>query len=201
MTLVGDVAQTGDLAGTTSWQAVLEPYVGTRWRLERLTVNYRNPAEMMAVAAGVLASLDPPVEPPRSVRETGERPWAAPLDTLREAVKAEQEAVGDGRVAVLAPAARVPAIREELGLGEPDLTEPVVVLSVREAKGLEFDSVLVADPAGMLAGSPRGANDLYVALTRSTRRLGVLHTGELPAVLGALAALPGEPGGRPAELR
>ena len=187
MTLVGDVAQTGDLAGTGSWQAVLEPYVGTRWRLERLTVNYRNPAEVMAVAAGVLAAMDPPVEPPRSVRETGERPWAAPLETLPEAVKAEQEAVGDGRVAVLAPAGRVPELRARLGLAEPDLTEPVVVLSVREAKGLEFDSVLVVDPAGILAASPRGANDLYVALTRSTRRLGVLHDGPLPAVLGALA--------------
>jgi len=63
----------------------------------------------------------------------------------------------------------------------------VVVLSVREAKGLEFDSVLVVDPAGILAASPRGRNDLYVALTRSTRRLGVLHDGPLPAVLGALA--------------
>jgi DNA helicase IV len=186
MTLVGDVAQTGDLAGTGSWQAVLEPYVGTRWRLERLTVNYRNPAEVMAVAAGVLASLDPPVEPPRSVRETGELPFAAPLDTLAEVVKAEQEAVGDGRVAVLAPAALVADIRSRLGLGDADLTEPVVALTVREAKGLEFDSVLVADPAGILAASPRGANDLYVALTRSTRRLGILHDGPLPAVLGAV---------------
>ena len=189
MTLVGDVAQTGDLAGTGSWQQVLEPYVGTRWRLERLTVNYRNPAEVMAVAAGVLAALDPPVEPPRSVRETGELPWTAPLDTLPDAVKAEQEAVGDGRVAVLVPAGRVAATRAALGIaGEQDLTEPVVVLTVREAKGLEFDSVLVADPAGILAASPRGTNDLYVALTRSTRRLGVLPDGPLPAMLGGLSA-------------
>jgi hypothetical protein len=62
------------------------------------------------------------------------------------------------------------------------------VLTVRQAKGLEFDSVLVVDPAGILTESPRGTNDLYVALTRSTRRLGVLPDGPLPAMLSALDA-------------
>jgi DNA helicase IV len=54
---------------------------------------------------------------------------------------------------------------------------------------LEFDSVLVVDPAGMLAESPRGLNDLYVALTRATQRLGVLHPGALPPVLGRLGGM------------
>ena len=210
MTLVGDVAQTGDLAGTSSWQQVLEPYVGSRWRLEQLTVNYRNPAEVMEVAAGVLAALDPPAEPPRSVRATGERPWTAPyeLDTLPGLVKAERGTVGDGRVAVLVPAARAGEVRAALELAEdPDLTEPVVVLTVRQAKGLEFDAVLVVDPAGILAGSPRGTNDLYVALTRSTRRLGVLPAGPLPAMLTGLVPLAdaeppadGPAGGPPADV-
>ena len=198
LTLVGDVAQTSDRAGAGSWQQVLEPYVGTRFRLEELTVNYRNPAELMAVAAGVLAALVPPVRPPRSVRETGEFPWHAPYEpgVLPDVVKAEREAVGDGRVAVIVPAARAAEVREALGLTELgpadglDLTEPVVVLTVKQAKGLEFDSVLVVDPAGILAGSPRGTNDLYVALTRSTRRLGVLPDGPLPAMLFALDGQP-----------
>ena len=56
MTLVGDVAQTSTLAGATSWQEVLEPHLGGSWRLEELTVNYRTPAEIMAVAADVLAA-------------------------------------------------------------------------------------------------------------------------------------------------
>ena len=59
MTLVGDVAQTGDPAGTSSWAEVLEPYLQQRWRLERLTVNYRTPAEIMAVAADVAAAIGP----------------------------------------------------------------------------------------------------------------------------------------------
>jgi DNA helicase IV len=189
MTLVGDVAQTSDLAGAGSWAEALEPYVGTRFRLEELTVNYRNPAELMEVAAGVLAALDPPVTPPRSVRETGEKPWTARYDAgaLPDVVKAEQEAVAEGRVGVIVPAGRAAEVREVLGAADaPDLSEPVVVLTVRQAKGLEFDSVLVVDPAGILAESPRGTNDLYVALTRSTRRLGVLPDGPLPAMLDGL---------------
>jgi superfamily I DNA/RNA helicase len=69
---------------------------------------------------------------------------------------------------------------------EADLSDPVAVLTVRQAKGLEFDSVLVVEPAAMLAGSPRGTGDLYVALTRATARLGVLHTGDIPPALSGL---------------
>jgi superfamily I DNA/RNA helicase len=88
--------------------------------------------------------------------------------------------VGDGRVAVIAPAARVAAVASALGVDCADLEQPVVALTVREAKGLEFDAVVVADPDGILAESPRGANDLYVALTRATQRLTVLHAGDAP---------------------
>ena len=61
-----------------------------------------------------------------------------------------------------------------------------VVLLPGEAKGLEFDSVVVVDPQGVLDEGVRGLNDLYVALTRATQRLAVLSPGPLPAVLGAL---------------
>ncbi|SHF00664.1 HelD family protein [Streptoalloteichus hindustanus] len=204
MTLVGDVAQTGDLAGTSSWDDVLRPYVADRWRLERLTVNYRTPAEIMAVAAAVLADLgpplDPPPEPPTSVRTSGAEPWrcAAPraelADRLARMTVEEVAAVGEGRVAVIAPASLVAELGAAVlaavpgaSVGEdPDLERPVVVLPVARAKGLEFDSVLVVEPALVLAESPRGANDLYVALTRATRRLGVLHSAAPPSALAGL---------------
>jgi superfamily I DNA and RNA helicase len=67
-----------------------------------------------------------------------------------------------------------------------DLTSEIVLLGARQAKGLEFDSVLIADPAAIITASPRGRNDLYVAMTRSTRRLGVLHPGPPPAEITAL---------------
>jgi DNA helicase IV len=61
-----------------------------------------------------------------------------------------------------------------------------VVLGVRQAKGLEFDSVLIADPGAILAESPRGRNDLYVAMTRATQRLGILYVEPAPAEIAAV---------------
>jgi DNA helicase IV len=63
------------------------------------------------------------------------------------------------------------------------LERPVSVFGVTDVKGLEFDSVLVIEPAAIVDASPRGANDLYVVLTRTTNRLGLLHTRELPDAL------------------
>jgi DNA helicase IV len=202
MTLVGDVAQTGDPAGTSSWQDALEPYMGKRWRLERLTVNYRTPAEIMAVAADVAAAIGPLAESdlPRSVREAGVEPWHLPVPPgelgkrLAEVAEQEAAAVGEGRVAVIVPAARLGELGRAVRTAVPgasvgadaELENTVVVLSVRQAKGLEFDTVIVAEPGEILAESPRGHSDLYVALTRATQRLGVLHAGDLPAVLSRL---------------
>jgi DNA helicase IV len=176
MTVVGDVAQTGDLSGTSSWGQVFEPYVADRWRLAELAVNYRTPAEIMAVAAEVLAKIDPELRPPRSVRESGVPPWTRAVDAegVPDVVRAEAERVGDGRLGVLVPAARLDQLTKELPEANSDLESPVAVLTVRQAKGLEFDSVLVVDPDAIVAESPRGQNDLYVALTRATQRLGIL---------------------------
>ncbi|MFE9965561.1 HelD family protein [Streptomyces sp. NPDC005525] len=197
MTLVGDVAQTGDAAGASSWASALAPHVGDRWRQVSLTVNYRTPAEIMASTTEVLAALGPGLQLPRSVRETGLEPWRMRTEpgllarTLADRAAKEAAALEDGRLAVLVPDAR----RDELGAAvaesvpdavygdEPDLESRVVVLGVRQAKGLEFDAVLIADPTEILARSTRGLNDLYVALTRATQRLGIIHAGPAPAVL------------------
>ncbi|MFC9968723.1 HelD family protein [Nocardia ignorata] len=183
ITVVGDVAQTGDPAGASSWQRVLEPYVAKRWKLTELTVNYRTPAEIMAVAADVLAAIDPTAKAPRSVRETGNPPRAHRIspaevqDELARLIAAEQ---APGTAAVLAPAALVPELSPLAG-------ESVQVLTVHDAKGLEFDRVYLVEPQAIVKESPRGLNDLYVALTRATQRLSVVHTEELPEVLSTLA--------------
>lgn len=184
VTVVGDVAQTGDPAGASSWQRMLEPYVAQRWKLTELTVNYRTPAEIMAVAADVLAAIDPAATVPRSVRESGCAPTAvrvAPSDlasTVGELVAAEEQR--PGTTAVLAPHATAAEYAELAG-------DSVRVLTVSEVKGLEFDAVILVEPQDILDESPRGLNDLYVALTRATQRLSVVHTGELPEVLRALS--------------
>ncbi|MEU2615031.1 ATP-binding domain-containing protein [Micromonospora sp. NPDC007271] len=190
MTIVGDVAQTGALAGTPSWAEALAPYVADRWRLEELTVSYRTPAEIMAVAASVLAAIDPALRPPRSVRASGVPPWDRTVDADRlaaelvEATAREAAGLTDGRLGVIVPAGRVAelgtavtAALPEAAVGEqPELASRVVVLTTEQAKGLEFDSVLVVEPDHIVAESPRGHSDLYVALTRATQRLGILRT-------------------------
>ncbi|MEU9981095.1 UvrD-helicase domain-containing protein [Streptomyces sp. NPDC050856] len=188
MTLVGDPAQTGDAAGCGSWQDILGPYVGDRYEHVRLGVNYRTPAEIMEVAAAVRRADDPDFVPPRSVRSTGTAPWETTTDDLPREVAAAvaRELPAEGRLAVIAPAAHHPALAAalpEAGHGpDPDLTRPVVLLEPRQAKGLEFDTVIVADPDAVRAGVPHGVNDLYVALTRATQRLGVVRlAGGLPA--------------------
>jgi DNA helicase IV len=200
MTIVGDIAQTGSLAGALSWSSVLERYQGERWRLTGLTINYRTPAEIMEVAADVLAAIDPALELPHSVRDTGAVPWrlaASASDLARALADAACRAAssnGDGRLGVIVPAAlldefgaAIQAVMPDAAIGEDsDLERPVVVLTVAQAKGLEFDSVLIGDPAGIVAESRHGLNDLYVALTRATQRLGVVYSGELPKVLDGL---------------
>ncbi|MGW4107650.1 HelD family protein [Streptomyces sp. NPDC004976] len=183
MTLVGDPAQTSEAGGVGAWADILTPYVEDRWEHTRLGVNYRTPAEIMDVAAAVVRAEHPGFEPPGSVRSTGVRPWARATDDLPGAVAGAVAELtpAEGRLAVIAPrdlhralAARLDGVTAG---AEPDLTHDVVLLDPRQAKGLEFDSVLVVEPGRY------GTSDLYVALTRATQRLGVLHTGPLPGAL------------------
>jgi DNA helicase IV len=152
---------------------MLEPYVPGRWVYRSLTVNYRTPAEIMTVAAALLAEFAPGVQPPESVRACGVQPWSRRVtdDDLSAAIEefVRDEAGREGTSVVIGPP------------GVPGAVVP------SETKGLEFDAVLVVEPERILAGGPRGAAELYVALTRATQRLGVLHRGPLPLALTGLA--------------
>ena len=174
LTIAGDVAQTADPAGATDWADALRPHIGDRWRAARLTVNYRTPAEIMDAAAALLPAADRP----RSVRATGVPPWRRTVTKSELAAITAHEAGRGGMVAVIAPDDRVAEVAEMIGTRNhgpgADLTAGVVVLGVRQVKGLEFDSVLIAGPAAILAG-PRGRNALYVAMTRATKRLGLVE--------------------------
>jgi hypothetical protein len=135
-------------------------------------VNYRTPAEIMAVAAALLAEIAPGVQPPESVRTSGVPPWSRQVaaDELASAIAefVQDEAGRDGTSVVIGP---------------PGLPG---VVPASETKGLEYDAVLVVEPDKILAEGTRGAAELYVALTRATQRLGVLHTGPLPPALAGL---------------
>ncbi|SDH82966.1 DNA helicase IV [Actinokineospora alba] len=174
-TVVGDLAQRRSVAGATSWGAMLEPYVPGRWVYRSLTVNYRTPAEIMTVAAAVLAEFAPGVQPPESVRACGVQPWSRRVTSgeLSAAIEdfVREEAGREGTSVVIGPP------------GVPG------TVTASETKGLEFDAVLVVDPEQILTTGPRGAAELYVALTRATQRLGVLHQGPLPQSLTGLVDL------------
>lgn len=172
LTVVGDLAQRRSAAGATTWSAMMEPYVPGRWVYRSLSVNYRTPAEIMSVAAALLAEFAPSVLPPESVRSCGVAPWSKRVDSgeLDSAIAefVRDEAGREGTSIVIGPH------------GVPG------TVPASETKGLEFDAVLVVVPERILAEGSRGAAELYVALTRATQRLGVLHHGPLPVALAEL---------------
>ena len=207
MTIVGDVAQTTARAGAHAWRAMLDPILRSSWRLSELTVNYRTPAAVATAAQAVAQAVGLPVSDLRSAREV---PDALLVDRVPDreivgdpdgvdalvasAVRHAAVAVGrmddvadGGRVAVVVPAELVEAVRGAVvraglgaapGAGSAGLDAPLIVLTPREAKGLEFDVVVLVEPARVLAAS---AGDLYVAMTRPTRQLRVVHRAPLPA--------------------
>lgn len=187
MTVVGDVAQTSSAAGTRVWGQTLDTMLRRNWRVAELTVNYRTPAQVMHTARAVAAVADPqhPPAPLESAREVPDPLTLTAVPDLAAGVRSvlarEVRDAGEGTVAVIAPAARQEELSRtlELPVGPVDLAAPVVLLDPAGAKGLEFDHVLLAEPAQILAEG--GAADLYVAMTRPTQHLHVVHTLELPA--------------------
>ena len=187
MTVIGDTAQTGDPAGTTSWDEVLSPYVARRWRKYDLTVNYRTPSEIMAVAAPILERIDPDMSAPTSIRSSGRAPTferTSVADLPATAAKLATASL-DGIAAIIAPDELVDQVRA--ATGESDNSPELSVLTVAQCKGLEFDRTVVVEPAKIVGQSARGWGDLYVALTRATQQLAIVHNAELPEPLRAPA--------------
>jgi DNA helicase IV len=218
MTVVGDIAQATGPWAPRGWDDVTRHLAPQRpSRLVELTVSYRTPSEVVAVAAQVLAVAAPDIAPPRPVRASGHvprlvrAPRATLAATVAEVAGEEVRAVAPGRVAVLGPAVMLPELFRALadaGLEPVDPRDPagaglaagLVVLPADETNGLEFDAVVVVEPVRVAAvgeeppgeGPPvpttRGLRTLYVALTRPTRRLAIVHAEPLPV---ALEVVPG----------
>ncbi len=204
MTVVGDIAQATSPAASQSWGEVLAHLPARRPpRMVELTVSYRTPAEVLDVAARVLAVAAPDLVPPRAVRRVGAEPEIvavpSPAGLAAGVVAATRGAVaaaGAGRTAVLAPEDLVAPVTAALAgagmapvdprnAGRSALAAPLVVLGVEGANGLEFDAVVVVEPAVIAGETTRGLRTLYVALTRPTRHLAVVHARPLPAALAA----------------
>jgi DNA helicase IV len=194
MTLVGDFGQARGMIPLAGWDAVtrhLPTHHGVR--VANLTVSYRTPAEILEAANRILAVGAPDVAPARAVRQTGNHPEfdEQPADSLvpAAAAHARRSHGRGGTVALIAP----DALHDELVASLADvravsdtidaLDAPVAVLTPLTVKGLEFDHVIVVEPARLVGSDPAGLRLLYVSLTRATQDLVVVHAEPLPEAL------------------
>ncbi len=193
-TIVGDLGQASHPGAAQKWETVLDqlPHRGNT-RTANLSVNYRTPAEIMDVAARLLAAATPEVEPSRSVRKTDEPPRFMHIDAadvLNAAIGyARHGTTLGGTVAVLAASSAHPALLDSLrdlgavGDSAEALDAPIAVLDAVAAKGLEFDHVVVVEPADLVTQDRAGLRLLYVTITRATKTLTIVHSKALPESL------------------
>ncbi|MEU6886902.1 ATP-dependent DNA helicase [Streptomyces viridosporus] len=199
MTVLGDLAQATGPHAHTDWEelgALLSDHGD--WRVAELTTSYRVPAEIMEFVAPLARTVAPALPYPQAVREAGEgavrtvatEPWRLLDDTVAQAVRLLGSSDGHTlrSVAVIVPddSGWLDEIARHLdeadGLTQQE-REAVSVLAATQAKGMEYDHVLVVEPATIAARGPAGLRQLYIALTRSTQTLTVLHTAPLPEAL------------------
>ncbi len=186
-TLLGDVAQATGPVPYRSWDEVLDQLPGgDEGELQELKHAYRVPREIMALALPLLEHIAPDVEPPVAYRAGAEPPRIvradSPLDAAYE--EAARLAAAEGLLALIAP----PSLRGDVEATPGSLFDDsrISVLTPREAKGMEFDHVIVVEPALIVEEGVggQGLRELYVALTRPTTTLVVVHDRPLPSELG-----------------
>ncbi|MGA4987176.1 HelD family protein [Nonomuraea bangladeshensis] len=184
LTVLGDLAQ-----GTTPWAAASWPermaLLGKpEGEVVALTTGFRVPGAVVELANGLLESLEADVPPTRSYRSDGRVRVTAVEELGKGVVAAVREAYGfEGSIGVIAAdpeAAELAAALRDEGF---DLGDRLSVVEASLVKGLEYDHVVVAEPAAIAEGERRGLNRLYVALTRAVSRLDVVHARPLPPQL------------------
>ena len=198
MTVVGDIAQATGPFAPDDWSEVLAHLPDRRpARVVELTIGYRIPGQIMAMANRILRLAAPQIVPPDAVREGDALPEVRRVaaDELGEgviaAVRALQAELGDAGIAVVTPTSTVDTVvaaleREGVPFGlasRGGLGADVTVVPVELAKGLELDGVVLVEPAKVVAEERQGLRALYVALTRATRRLSIVHADPLPEAL------------------
>jgi DNA helicase IV len=176
-TIVGDPAQTAWSGDAEELDRARDRALGSRRRnTYSLTTNYRNSSEIFAVAARVIRTIMPDLPLPSAVRSTGVEPvdlvvGAAQLPAaVREAAEKHLSDV-DGTIGVITPVLR----RDEIAGWVAELPERIQVVTALQAKGMEYDAVVLVEPAE-IAVDASGTRTLYVALSRATQRLTTVGT-------------------------
>jgi DNA helicase IV len=167
---------------------MLDRYARDRWRLQELTVNYRTPSRIMDVATRALAAAGIEATPLTSARDGDAPPSVEQVggslaDAVVAAIRDELALIGDGRLAIITPRSEHAEVLAAVGAVFPSAPDAIAVLTASQSKGLEFDVVVLLEPAEIVAESRRGASDLYVAMTRSTQRLRMFYRESLPPAL------------------
>jgi DNA helicase IV len=192
MTVVGDIAQATGPSAPSDWEDVLEHLPTKREpRVIGLSVGYRIPQQIMNLANRVMAAAAPGLRAPESVRDGDADPRIISTDDLCTAVAKEASRLSDelagGSIAVVATDDRCDELSDALnrngiahGRAAAGLGKGITVVPVSVVKGLELDGVIVVEPTDIVEASDRGLRSLFVALTRSTRRLSVVHARSLP---------------------
>ena len=198
MTVVGDIAQATGPFAPSDWRDVLNLLPKDRdAKVAELSVGYRIPRQIMDFAGRLLATAAPGQTPPTAVRDGEHEPRLVKVaaDELTKTVAREaREMVGtlsDGRVAVVCPDDMVEAIATALDnaslaygrAGARGLDATLTIVPVSVVKGLEMDGVIVVEPTSMYESPDVGPRGVYVALTRSTQQLVVVHSRQLPPEL------------------
>lgn len=186
-TVLGDLAQGTTPWSTASWQSVLT-HLGQDGQVTELTLGFRVPREVLDYAARLLPAIAPGLAAPRSLRPGAGSLSVRPAGDLRDAVL---DALGrEGSIGVIVPDTAVTAVSASLsGIAhavlDPDSVQEhrLLIVPATLAKGLEYDHVIVVEPADIVAAEPRGLARLYVALTRAVTSLTVLHHKPLPPQL------------------
>ncbi|MEU9148784.1 AAA family ATPase [Streptomyces sp. NPDC048349] len=196
-TVLGDLAQGTTPWATRSWDEALAHLGKPRAVVEELTAGFRVPREVIAYASRLLPSISPGLAPVSSVRETPGSLRIAEVADLTPAVVEACRAslVHEGSVGLITADARVPVLAEALrgaGLaylapGEETTAESrLTLVPASLAKGLEYDYVVLDEPAAIVDGEPderTGLRRLYVCLTRAVSGLALVHAAPLPAAL------------------
>ncbi|MGH3454661.1 MAG: HelD family protein [Nocardioidaceae bacterium] len=197
-TVLGDLAQATTPWATTSWTDALEHLGKTDSHLEELSQGFRVPSDVIDFAARLLPQIAPELRPPTSVRRAqGQLAIQGVADPIAAAVAATHEVLGqEGSIGVIVPddlaaatgAALAAAGIDHVRLGdEHDIESRVDLVPATLAKGLEFDHVVLAEPAAIVACEAdlaTGLRRLYVCLTRAVTSLTVVHAEPLPEPLG-----------------
>ena len=193
MTVVGDLAQATGPFAPNEWSDVTRHLPDNRpSKVVGLSVGYRIPAQIMRLAEKVMHAAAPGLTSPTSIREGDSEPSIVQSsDPVGESVAqalAMREAVEGGNVAIVCADAACVDVEAKLTshgvefgrAGASGLTFDLTVVPVSVVKGLELDGVVVMEPAQIVESEHHGMRALYVALTRSTRRLTVVHSRPLP---------------------